>query len=215
MTSGVTAVVLNTTATEPTNGSYLTVYPAGVARPTASNLNFPPGETVPNLVIVKVGVGGVNDGKVKIYNAVGSTHVIFDVVGWYEGTNGDVFNALTPARTLDTRTTPQGVPAGAVGNNAEITVDATGFGGVPATGASGIVVNTTVTAPTQSSYLTVYPSLVVPRPTASNLNFTIGQTVPNLVIVKVGTDGNVKIYNAVGQVHVIFDVVGYFAPIPS
>ena len=212
--SGVTAVVVNTTATEPTNGSFLTVYPAGVTRPTASNLNFPPGETVPNLVIVKVGVGGANDGKVTIYNAAGSTHVIFDVVGWYDGTVGDVFSALSPARTLDTRTAPQGVPAGAVGNNAEITVDATGVGGVPATGASGIVVNTTITGPTQSSYLTVYPSLVS-RPTASNLNFTVGQTVPNLVIVKIGTDGNVKVYNAVGQVHVIFDVVGYFAPVPS
>jgi len=39
------------------------------------------------------------------------------------------------------------------------------------------------------------------------------QTVPNLVMVKVGaSDGNVMIYNNNGQVHVIFDVVGYFAP---
>jgi len=34
--------------------------------------------------------------------------------------------------------------------------------------------------------------------------------VPNLVMVKVGPDGKVNVYNAVGQVHVIFDVVGYF-----
>ena len=51
---------------------------------------------------------------------------------------------------------------------------------------------------------------VSPQPTASNLNFVPGQTVANLVMVKVGTDGKVKIYNAAGQVHVIFDVVGYF-----
>ena len=49
-------------------------------------------------------------------------------------------------------------------------------------------------------------------PTASNLNFGPGQTVPNLVIVKVGTNGNVKIYNAVGSVHVIFDVAGWYGP---
>ena len=48
------------------------------------------------------------------------------------------------------------------------------------------------------------------RPTASNLNFGPGQTVPNLVMVKVGPDGKVNVYNAAGQVHVIFDVVGYF-----
>jgi hypothetical protein len=36
---------------------------------------------VPNLVAVKVGSGG----QVNVYNAVGSTDVIFDVAGWYSG----------------------------------------------------------------------------------------------------------------------------------
>jgi hypothetical protein len=57
----------------------------------------------------------------------------------------------------------------------------------------------------------VYPTGVT-RPTASNLNFTGGKTIPNLVMVKIGGDGNVRVYNNNGQVHVIFDVVGYFAP---
>jgi hypothetical protein len=96
------------------------------------------------------------------------------------------------------------VPPGAVGPNAEITVDVT-VGSVPAS-AKAVVVNTTVTGPTQGSFLTVYPTGVT-RPTASNLNFVAGETVPNLVMVKVGADGYVKVYNAVGQVHVIFDVV--------
>jgi len=216
MSSGVTAVVLNTTVTQPTMGSFLTVYPAATpdVRPTASNLNFLGGQTVPNLVIVKVGVGGANDGKVKVYNAVGSTHVIFDVVGWYDDTDGFVFNALSPSRFLDTRTTPQGVPAGKVqqGNPGIVTVDVTKES-VPAT-ATGVIVNTTVTAPTQPSYLTVYPSDVSP-PTASNLNFLTGQTIPNLVMVKTGLDGQVKAFNAVGQVHVIMDCVGYFAAVPA
>ena len=34
---------------------------------------------------------------------------------------------------------------------------------------------------------------------------------PNLVIVKVGTDGNVKVYNQIGSVHVIFDVAGWYS----
>ena len=71
--------------------------------------------------------------------------------------------------------------------------------------------NTTVTEPTQGSYLTVWPSGVA-RPLASNLKFSMGQTVPNLVIVKTGSGGNVQVYNNTGQVHVIFDAVGYFAP---
>jgi hypothetical protein len=78
--TGVAAVVLNVTVTGPTSGSFLTVFPEG-ALPLASNLNFDPGETVPNLVIVKVGA----DGNVRVYNKLGSVHVIFDVAGWYSG----------------------------------------------------------------------------------------------------------------------------------
>ncbi len=207
LASGVTAVVLNVTVTEPTAGSYLTVYPFGVTRPTASNLNFVTGQTVPNLAIIKVGADGTV-GKVRVYNAVGLTHVIFDVVGWYGGPSGGaLFHSLTPARILDTRTAPQGVPPGIVDQNETITVDVTGVGGVPST-ASAVVVNATVTGATAGSYLTVWPEGTPPA--ASNLNFTAGQTVPNLVMVKVGADGNVRVYNAVGQAHVIFDVVGYF-----
>jgi hypothetical protein len=209
--SGVSAVVVNATVTGPTAPSFLTVYPSDAARPTASNLNFEGGQTVPNLVIVKVGQA---DGSVKVYNAAGQTHVIFDVVGWYDSASGDVFNPVTPSRVLDTRVGPPMPPPGKVQNNAQMAVDVTGIGNVPPSGASGVVVNATVTDPTANSFLTVFPSDLGSPPTASNLNFSAGQTVPNLVIVKIGLDGNVKVYNAVGQVHVLFDAVGFFAPAP-
>jgi len=45
---------------------------------------------------------------------------------------------------------------------------------------------------------------------ASNLNFGPGENIPNLVTVKVGTDGNVLLYNDQGTVDVIFDVVGWY-----
>ena len=78
--TGATAVVLNVTAADsPGPHSYLTVYPKGTARPLASNLNFAPGQTVANLVIAKIGT----DGKVTIYNNLGSTVVIADVQGWF------------------------------------------------------------------------------------------------------------------------------------
>jgi outer membrane protein assembly factor BamB len=204
--SGVTAVVLNVTVTEPSAASYLTVYPTGVARPTASNLNFGPGQSVPNLVIVKVG----DFGKVTVFNCCGFTHIIFDVVGWYggAGTDGTLFRSLSPARILDTRV---GVGySGHIGHNGFIPVDVTNtYGsGVPE-GAKAVVLNTTVTQPTAAGYITVYPSDAA-RPNASNLNFVPGQTVPNLVMVKVPANGIVNVYNAAGQTHVIFDVVGYF-----
>jgi hypothetical protein len=80
--TGVGAVVLNVTATNPTAASYLTVWPSGSAKPLASNLNYVSDETIPNLVIAKVGTNG----QVSLYNGIGSTDVIADVVGWFSGT---------------------------------------------------------------------------------------------------------------------------------
>jgi serine protease len=74
-----TAVVLNVTVTNPTAGSYLTVWPDGNGQPLASDLNFGKGQTRANLVVVKVGANG----KVDLSNLAGSTDVIIDVVGWY------------------------------------------------------------------------------------------------------------------------------------
>ncbi len=56
----------------------MTAWPAGEARPVTSNLNVPPGDTRPNLVIVKVGAGG----RVSFYNDAGTVDLIADVAGW-------------------------------------------------------------------------------------------------------------------------------------
>jgi hypothetical protein len=77
--AGVTAVVLNVTAVNPSSGTYVTVWPTGEPRPLASNLNLPAGDTRPNLVIVKVGAGG----QVSVANDAGSVDVLADVSGWY------------------------------------------------------------------------------------------------------------------------------------
>jgi len=129
------------------------------------------------------------------------------------GSAGGLFNALTPARILDTRPAPFGpigVPAaGKVGPGSTISVQVAGVGGVPASGVSAVVLNATVTGPTSGSFLTVYPS-GVQRPVASNLNFSPGQTVPNLIAVKLGSNGKVDVFNAVGTTDVIFDIAGWY-----
>jgi len=71
------AVVLNVTVTQPSAAGYLTVFPAGGTPPLASNLNFVPGQTVPNAVTVKVSTAGM----ISILNSAGCSHVIVDVVG--------------------------------------------------------------------------------------------------------------------------------------
>ena len=76
---GVSAVVLNVTAIQPTGYTYVTVWPAGSSQPLVSNLNPPIGRVTPNLVTVKVGANG----KVAINNFGGFVNVIADVAGWY------------------------------------------------------------------------------------------------------------------------------------
>jgi hypothetical protein len=77
--SNAKAIVINVTGV-PSSGGFLTVWPSGEARPNSSNLNFEPGRPVPNLVITKVGI----EGMVSFYNESGDTHVIADVMGWFE-----------------------------------------------------------------------------------------------------------------------------------
>jgi hypothetical protein len=126
-----------------------------------------------------------------------------------------MFEALPPARICDTRpTAASGLTDACTGKTITsggiLTVHVTGNGGVPAT-ASGVVANITVTNPTAGSYLTVYPA-TSPRPVASDLNSAPGVTAANLVVVELGTNGALGIYNAIGSTDVIVDVAGWFTP---
>jgi hypothetical protein len=218
--TGVLAVVVNATVTGADSAGYLTVYPAGVSQPTASNLNFVAGQTVPNLVEVAVGTGGQVNVFTRFASVTGHADVIFDVAGWVSvGANSLVkdglYNPLTPARIMDTRS-GLGVRKGSVGPAETVTLNVFAPGGVPASaGVSAVVLNVTVTSPTDSSYLTVFPADASQQPTASNLNFIAGQTVPNRVMVKVGAGGLVKFYNAAGSVQVIADIGGWFTDATS
>ncbi|MGW6984923.1 hypothetical protein ACWGE1_36640, partial [Streptomyces sp. NPDC054932] len=101
------------------------------------------------------------------------------------GTPG-TFVPVTPARLLDTRS-GAGAPVAKVGAGQSVNVKAAGRAGVPAAGVTAVVLNVTATNPTAGSYVTAHPHGSA-RPTASNLNFTAGQTVPNQVTVPVGAD---------------------------
>ncbi|MFE5808557.1 hypothetical protein [Streptomyces sp. NPDC056491] len=201
--AGATAVVLNVTATEATAGSFVSVYPNGTTRTSASNLNFTAGQTIPNLVVVPV----VN-GKVSFYNHAGSVHLIADVAGFYttDG-SGSTYKPITPTRLMDTRE-GLGVPKARVGEAGTVTLQVAGTAGIPATGVTAVVLNVTATGPTAGSFVSVYPNGTT-RTSASNLNFTAGQTIPNLVVVPV-VNGKVSFYNHAGSVDLIADVAGFY-----
>ena len=124
-------------------------------------------------------------------------------------TGTGAYSSLTPSRILDTRDGTGGI-AGSVGPGATVDVQITGRGGVPAAGVSAVAMNVTVTEPTGSGFLTIFPAGTT-RPLAANLNYDPGKTVPNLVVAKLGASGRVSMFNSAGNTHVIFDVAGWYS----
>jgi uncharacterized protein (DUF1501 family) len=197
------AVALNVAVTGPTAASFLTLWPAGDQRPLAASANFVAGQTVPNLVLARVGA----DGKVSIFNNSGSTHVIADVLGAFTDNAPGRFVAVQPARVLDTRE-GIGAPRARVGQT-PVALKLTGVGGVPGSNVSAVLMNVTAVTPSAATFITVYPN-TSGRPNAANLNAEAGQVVPNMVIGRLGSDGSVAIYNNAGDVDIVADLMGYF-----
>ncbi|MGI8810382.1 MAG: YncE family protein [Acidimicrobiales bacterium] len=195
--SGVSAAALNLAVTEPTSEGYLTAWPAGEARPVASNTNFAVGQTVSTAAVVKLGAGGA----ISLFNSSGSSHVIADVAGWHalNRATGSPFTPVNPTRVFDSRNGQPIGPGGTVTVNAAL-----GMGGVTA-----VALNVTATEPTATTFLTAFPAGEA-LPLAANLNVVPGQTRGNFVAVKV-TGGAVKIYNNSGSTHVVVDVLGIWS----
>jgi hypothetical protein len=195
------AVALNATVTGAPGDGYVTVFPCGDV-PSASNLNFRTGQTVPNMVIAPIDLLV----RICVYTSA-STHVILDVVGWFEpggtatASSGYGFKSVGPTRLLDTRS--QGPKLDTHGRVLQIA----GSAGVPVSSAGAASLNVTVTNPSADGYLTVYPCGQLPN--ASNLNFTAGQTVPNAVLTPLSPGGATCLWSSVAT-DVIVDINGWF-----
>ena len=208
--TGVSAVALNLTATGPTADTFVTAYPTGITKPLASNLNLVAGQTVPNRVIVKVGTNG----QISLFNLGGTVHLIVDVAGWFtDNTDADAiggrFTGITPVRVLEhvaeqpggrwrngesgdrrqLRHPVHGQRDSADGGRRQRHRHRTDGGGLP-------------------DCISVAGAL---GPLASDLNFVPGQTVPNLVIAKLGPDGKLSIFNNAGNSHIVVDVLGWYS----
>jgi hypothetical protein len=210
--AGVSAVILNVTATEATQPGFVTVWPAGQGRPLASNLNVErAGQTIPNLVIVPVG----GDGKVLLY-AFKALHLVADVLGYFtDSTAPDSDQGLfvpgDPARILDTRALPQrgGLYTNTVVGGYRADLQVAGRAGVPAAGVGAVIANVTATNSTGPGFVTVYPAAAA-QPLASNLNVDhVDQTIPNLVIGRLGYLGRVSMFSLT-DIDLLFDVAGWF-----
>ncbi len=124
---------------------------------------------------------------------------------------------ITPARILDTRT-DVGLPGpfvSAVSQKLKVT------GVSVPVGATGVLLNVTVTDSTANGFLSVRPGDALGTPTTSSMNFTAGELIANSVQVGLPTAGanagKIDItYDAYGRpgptTEVLIDVVGYMVP---
>lgn len=195
------AAVINVTAVNAGAAGFATVYPCGQPLPNASNLNFAAGQTVPALVIARLGAGG----KVCV-KTTATIDILADVSAYFPLGASGYTPIDNPERILDTRN-GIGAPIGRASANSELGFQVIGKAGVPAS-ATAVVLNVTATQAAAAGFTTVY-ACGTAVPNASNLNFRTGADVPNLVIAKIGADGRVCTKSS-ADVGVIADVAGYF-----
>jgi hypothetical protein len=204
-----TAVSLNATVVDAGGNGFVTVYPCDDGLPTASNLNFVTGQTVANSVVVKLGAS-----KRLCFYSSAPTHMLADLAGVYSASESVGFFDTTPTRLVDTR--GGGVAVcnirGQIGCNAGV-VDAKVLDVAISGDPVAVTFNATVTRAIGSGFITAYPC-DKPRPTSSNLNFSDGDTVPNLVTVSASATGHVCFFisaSETGSVHLIVDLAGTFS----
>jgi hypothetical protein len=205
--SSATAVSLNVTVVSPTASGFITVYPCGVTRPLASNVNYVEGQVVPNGVIAPIG----SNGKVCFFSSR-TTDIVVDVAGWF---SGDSFSGVTPQRLVDSRD-GTGSPVAKLNAGSPLSVQITSLAVTTSAGSatsiptniSAAALNVTVVNPEASGFITVYPC-DAERPNASNVNFSIGQVVANGVIAPVSSSGEVCLFSSKPS-DIVVDLAGWF-----
>ncbi|HKG12631.1 MAG TPA: Ig-like domain-containing protein [Pyrinomonadaceae bacterium] len=210
------AAVVNT-HTGATAG-HLTLYPSGVPKPVAANVNYVPGDIVSNAFTVGLGA----DGAFNVY-AYSTLHVVVDVTGYYAppGAGGLYYHPLPkPVRLLDTRIgqTACDAPGSPIkgGTSRAESARTTCSGVVLPDDAQAIVGNVAVVNMMKGAtagYLTVYPT-GVERPVGANVNYAAGQIASNAFTVRLGADGAFNIF-ALTTLDVVVDVTGYYSASPA
>ena len=182
MSINVTAV-----AGPSTPAGYVSAYPCGGPPPPTSSVNFAPGQTRPNQVVVALGASSM-----LCVDASTPVHMIVDLQGVFVPSGALRLTPLAPARLADTRTSGRVDPL-------VVTVP----GGV-----AGAVLTLTAVGADAPGYLIVYPcdSAV---PSTSNVNFVAGSAAAGSAYVQVGAAGTVCVHTSV-PADMVVDLQGTF-----
>jgi hypothetical protein len=203
--TSMTGAMLNVTTVSPAGTGTLTAQSSEGDRENAT-VSFTAGSLVKNRAVVRL-----QDGTFKLTAHTVATHVVVDVVGWWAPAgvvHGRLFQPRKTTRVLDTRH-GIGVPRARVGAGAVVSVKVAGRGKPAPAGARAVVMNLTARDATRATSVTAWP-YGTRRPSFPDLSVAAFRTTTNLVVVRVGSKGRVKITNGVGATHLVGDVVGYY-----
>jgi hypothetical protein len=206
------AITANLTVVGQQQAGYLSVTPDPDNNPSTSALNFPLGDVRANNITSTL----ADNGKLSIvYRASTAkrTHVLLDVTGYFlENNTGATFEAITPARLLDTR-----FANGLTGKFTSHVVrhfDVAGRDGVPAN-ATAVTGNLTVVGQNDDGYVSLGPDLA-DNPETSTINFPLGDTRANGITVRLNSTDHIGHLDAIyiaapgKTTHLLFDVTGYY-----
>ena len=203
--ASMSGALLNVTAVSPQGTGSLTVQSAGGDRSNPT-LAYTPGSLVKTSAVARLA-----NGALSLTSHDAATHVVVDVVGWWappEVVSGRLFQPRSTMRVLNTAT-GFGARKGKVGPGGVVTVRVAGRGKPAPAGVRAVVMNVTASSATRQTFVTAWP-YGARRPVWPDLSVPAWRTTANLVVVRVGTGGKVKITNGAGSTNILADVVGYY-----
>ncbi|MDI5969428.1 PKD domain-containing protein [Streptomyces sp. SL13] len=196
---------LRVNATGAADGGWLTAYPAGGTRPSASTLNFPAGHDASNQETV---VPGASNG-IAIYNGAASSAKVsvVTVASYSPAEAGSSYHPTNPTTLLDTRNGTGGVST-AVGAGKSVTVKIAGVGSVPAN-ATAVTLDVAENTTKASGSLSVAPHGTTGKAVTTSY-WAAGESVTNLVTLPL-TDGQVTLTNnSTGTANLIAALDGWY-----
>ena len=193
--AGTRTVALNLTAVGSSRSGYVTVHPCGSVIPVTSNVNFRPGAAVPNAVISEPD----SNGMICLTTSADS-HIVLDLFASF-GPDSDL-GLSGPFRVLDTREVGPIPPARSIRR-----IPAADLTPLGVSGDESLIFNLTITEARQRGFATAY-GCNDGLPATSNINYSPGQTVANMVTVQPDADGDVCIYTE-QSTHIVVDALGH------
>ncbi|MGH8867301.1 MAG: PQQ-dependent sugar dehydrogenase [Actinomycetes bacterium] len=198
-----TAAVVTLTARNATTSTALKAYPGGTASPDASVLHAHNGRALASTTVVKIG----SNGAIRVRNTAGSVDVVADLQGYYlPRSPGTTYTPLAPKRLINT-TTGFNTSQSKIGAGDTRDIALAGSNGVPGDATAAVVTLTSRNA-TTSTALKAYPS-DASTPTPDTLYAHDGRATATTTVVKIGSNGAIRLRNSNGSVDVVADLQGY------